>query len=233
VVDTQTGTPVKNVNVVIAGHASGFMGDLADLTDADGAFSIPDVPFHGYAVTVESDKYETVRKDVTVNGDKTVKLNLTRDWASLGGGATLKKFTGPDYSPFCGPAYAWDTTLSTGWGSDHPDSDASGSTGPRINVVKLPRAIDVSTFGFATSGTCGDGPEAAVKVFEIQTKTGSGSWETAYRRSGSLQLGVLHTLEPNKGTGKSVRFVKLIMKDNYGDPLFMDMLELSVRGLPA
>ncbi len=233
VVDSQTGKPVSGVNVVIAGHASGFLGDLADVTNGGGAFSIDDVPFHTYVVTVESDEHETVRVDVKVNGTETVQIDLTRDWASLAGGATLKKFTGPDYSPACGPAFAWDTSLSNGWGSDHPDFDGSGTTGPRTNVVKLPRAIDVSAFGFATNGTCGDGPEAAVRVFEIQTKTKNGSWETAVVRSKSLELGVLKTLKLNKGTKKNVRFVKLIMKDNYGDPLFMDMLELSVRGVPA
>jgi hypothetical protein len=29
---------------------------------------------------------------------------------------------------------------------------------------------------------------------------------------------------------KGVRFVRFIMKSNHGDPLFMDLMELSVRG---
>ena len=169
-----------------------------------------------------------------MTGVQTCALPIfTRDWASLGGGATLKTFTGPDYSPSCGPDFAWDASLSTGWGSDAPDVDSSGSRGPRSNVVKLPRAIDISTFGFATAGTCGDGSEAAVKAFEIQTRTKNGAWETAYERSKKLELGVMHTLKPNKGTRKNVRYVRLVMKKNGGDPLFMDVLELSVRGVPA
>jgi hypothetical protein len=171
---------------------------------------------------------------LTVDGTVAVPIELTRDWAAIGGGARLQRFTGPDYSPSCGPAFAWDTSLSTGWGSDAVDSTAgTDTTGPRINVVRLPRAVNVSSFGFATNGTCGDGPEAAVKTFEIRTRTRTGSWETAYERSRPLRRGVMHTLVPRRGTGRKVRFVKLVMLDNYGDPLFMDMLELSVRGVPA
>ena len=54
-------SPVAGVNVVIAGHASGFGSDLVDATDGGGAFSIDDVPFHDYVVTVQSDRHEPVR----------------------------------------------------------------------------------------------------------------------------------------------------------------------------
>lgn len=232
VVDTATGLPVDGVTVGIAGHASGLFGDLSDITGADGRYTIEDVPFHDYVLTVESDIHEPVAVDVNVDGDEIVPIDVTRDWASLAGGARLKKFTGPDYTPACGPRFAWDASLSTGWGSDHPDFDGSGTTGPRINVVRLPEAIDITGFGFATAGTCGDGPEAAVRVFEIQTKKPGGSWVRAYRRSGPLPLGEMNTLLPQRGSKRNVVLVKLIMLDNYGDPLFMDMLELSVRGTP-
>jgi hypothetical protein len=234
VVDSQTGAPVAGVNVAVAGHASGFGGDLVDATDGDGAFSIANVPFHDYVLTVQSDRHEPVSMPVNVNGVETVQLQLTRDWAALGGGASLVHFTGPDYSPSCGPSFAWDTSLSTGWGSDAVGSTVgSDTTGPRINIVRLPRAVDISAFGFAANGTCGDGPESAVRVFKIQTRTRKGDWKTAYQRSAALPLGVMNTLLPQRGTRQNVRFVKLIMLDNYGDPLFMDVLELSVRGIPA
>ena len=231
--DTQTGRPVPGVTVQIAGHASGFGTDLADTTGADGRFQIVDVPFHDHVVTVDSDVHEPVAVEVSVDGDERVKIALTRDWASLAGGARLKRFTGPDYAPWCGPELAFDGSLGTGWGSDHPDQAGRGTTGRRIAVVRLPRRIAITSFGFATSGTCGDGPEAAVKVFKIKTRRGKEEpWVTTYSRSKDLRLGVMHTLVPNAGTRK-VRFVKMVMLDNYGDPLFMDMLELSVRGLPS
>jgi hypothetical protein len=232
VVDAATGKPVRRLTVAVAGHASGFLGDLADRTDRRGAFTIPDVPFHDYVLTVRSPAHEALARPVEVDGAEVVRLSVVRDWASLGGGARLVRFTGPDYAPLCGPDFAWDTSLSTGWGSDHPDFDGSGSTGPRTNMVKLPRAIDVTRFGFATAGTCGDGPRAAVRVFEIQTRSPRGRWETAFRGN-SLERGAFHVLRPIRGTGDDVRFVRLVMLDNYGDPLFMDVLELTVRGVPA
>jgi hypothetical protein len=234
VVDGRTGERVSGLTVAVAGHASGFLGDLADPTNRRGAFRIPDVPFHEYVVTVRSDVHEPFARPVVVDGDEELTIRLNRDWAALEGGARLVGFTGPDYSPACGPGFAWDASFATGWGSDHPDFDGgSGTTGPRTNTVRLPRPIDVSRFGFVANGTCGDGPEAAVRAFEIQTRSQGGRWRTAYRRTGSLELGVLHPLRPRRGSGEEVRFVRLIMLDNYGDPQFMDVLELSVRGVPA
>jgi len=233
--DSETGRPVRGVQVQIAGHASGFGTDLVGTSDARGRYRIADVPFHGdHVVTVASVAHEPVAISVDVDGVERVRIDLVRDWAALAAGARLTRFTGPDYSPFCGPAFAFDGSLGTGWGSDHPDyRGGSGTTGPRVIVVRLPRRIDVTSFGFATAGTCGDGPRAAVRVFEIRTRRGEGTpWVTAYRRSARLRLGVLHTLPPEAGT-RGVRFVKLVMLDNRGDPLFMDMLELTVRGTPA
>ncbi len=43
----------------------------------------------------------------------------------------------------------------------------------------------------------------------------------------------MNTLVPRSRASQNVRYVKLIMLGNHGDPLFMDMLELSVRGVPA
>ncbi len=228
VIDSQSGRPVHGVNVVIAGHASGFSTDLAAVTNASGAFSIADVPFHEYVVTVESDEHEPFAVPVDVTGPTTVPIELTRDWASIGGGARLVDFTGPNFSPACGPEDLWDAALTSGWGS----TTTNRPTG-RINIVKLPRAVDITSFGFASDGTCGDGPEAALRVFEIQTKARGGHWVTAYRRSRPLRRGVMHTLRPIRGSTDKVRFVKLVMFDNFGDPLFTDVLELSVRGAPA
>lgn len=232
--DSITGRPIRGVLVQIAGHASGFGTDLVGTTGADGRYRIRNVPFHDYVITVASPIHEPVVVPVHVDGVETVRIRLTRDWAALAGGAKLQRFTGPDYTPACGPDFAFDGTLSTGWGSDHPRYDGgSGTTGPRIAIVRLPGRIDIASFGFASDGTCGDGPQAAVRVFQIQTRRAKGEpWITAYRRSKRLPRGVMHTLVPTRGAEK-VRFVKMVMLDNYGDRLFMDMLELSVRGRPS
>ncbi len=87
----------------------------------------------------------------------------------------------------------------------------------------------MTTFGVASGGTCGDGPEAGVKKFEIQTRrTANGNWVTA--ATGRVAPnGVLRTFQATAGK-QNVRFVRFIMKTNHGDPLFMDVLEVTVRG---
>ena len=117
------------------------------------------------------------------------------------------KASPPDYSDYgCGPSGAFDLSLGTGWNSEAP--------GPRSIVVRLPRAVDISSFGFDPGNTCGDGPGAATRTFTIYTKTGGGGWVLAYS-GGKLKTGRLNTLIPS--TGKSnVRFVKFMMLRTTG-----------------
>ncbi len=80
----------------------------------------------------------------------------------------------------------------------------------------------------ASNGTCGDGPEAGVKKFRIETKGKRGGWVTAL--TGKVDNNAkFKVFKPKAGT-KNVLFVRFTMLSNHGDPLFMDMLELSVRG---
>ena len=131
------------------------------------------------------------------------------------------KASPPDYTDFgCGPSGAFDLSLGTGWGSDSP--------GPRHIVVKLPRAVDVTSFGFDPGNTCGDGPDAATKTFAIYTKKAGGTWVLAYSGK-KLKTGRLNTLIPSAGAS-NVRFVKLVLLTNRGNPSYMDMSELTVRG---
>jgi hypothetical protein len=140
-------------------------------------------------------------------------------------------FSPPDYTAFgCGPSGAFDRSLGAGWGSDAPDSTfGSFRTGARSIVVRLPRAIDVTSFAIDPGATCGDAPAAAVKAFDVLTRTASGRWVLAFRTSTALPQGTLTKLAPIAGRTE-VRLVKLTMRTNRGDPLFMDMTELSVRG---
>ena len=155
---------------------------------------------------------------------------MVRDWASIEGGATVGKFTPPDYGPFgCGPEQLFDLNLGTGWGSDAVGStEGSNNDGPRKVVIKLPKAVDITTFAVASTGACGDGPEAGVKKFKVETKTADGNWVTAF--VGTRQNnGNLKTYMPKKGKA-NVRFVRFTMLSNHGDPLFMDVMEFSVHG---
>jgi extracellular elastinolytic metalloproteinase len=232
--DRLTGNPLKGVDVSIGGHDTGFPGTgLSARTGSDGRYVIRDVPFHRYPdVVIDRWGIEPmVVHDVRVDGTERLSRRLLRDWAALDGGANLVKATPPDYSTFgCGPQGAFDRSLVTGWGSDAPRvSYGSAVTGPRSVVVKLARTIDVTSFGVDPGATCGDGRSAGVSAFDIHTRTATGSWVLAYRTKSALPQGVLNRVVPSAGV-RQVRFVKFTMRSNRGDPLFMDMSELTVRG---
>lgn len=234
VTDAQSGRPVKGVVVALGGHDSGFPGtDLAAVTAADGSFAIGHVPFHTYADIV-IDRWgleRVVLHGFTVNGDERLDRAVRRDWAALDGGATIQNFTPPDYSAYgCGPRQGFDRSLVSGWGSDAPRSTAGSSvSGPRSVVVRLPRAVDVTSFAIDPGATCGDGPKAGLQAFDVFTRTSGGPWVKAYGTTKALPQGVLTSFVPTRGTNDVV-FVKLVMRANRGDPYYMDMTELSVRG---
>jgi hypothetical protein len=231
VTDRITGRPARGVRVGIPGLNSGSDFDLADTTDANGRFTIANVPFHTYPLLVLSGGgYEPILlKNVDVDGNTKLNPKVVRDWASTQGGAKVGKFTPPDYSPACGPDLAFDLELTTGWGSDAVGSTSgSNKKGPRMVVVKLPKVVDITSFALASDGTCGDGHSAGVKRFKIETKSGSGGWVTAFVGS-APNNGKLINYIPRHGKS-NVRYVRLTMLSNYGDRLFMDVMELSVRG---
>jgi extracellular elastinolytic metalloproteinase len=232
ITDKASGKPLKNASVFIAGHSTGFATDLADRTDNTGSFSISDVPFHTYPeLVVDGVGYEQKILGVTVDGDENVSVTAVRDWAALERGATLRSFSPPDYAEFCGVNAdgAFDLSFSAGWPSDAPDSTfGSAVTGPRKAVVKLPKAVDVTTFGVASGGACGDGADAGVKRFTIETRATGGKWVVA--ASGTVDAdSVLHTFRAQAGR-RDVRFIRFTMKSNHGNELFMDVLEVTVRG---
>jgi hypothetical protein len=230
-----TGKGLKNVRVYIGGLASGFGNDLGTTTAADGTYLIDDVPFHDAysAIVIDAPGFEQAAvRNFVVDGDEALSRKVNRDWAALEGGAKVVSFTPPDYGPFgCGPENAFDLALGAGWGSDAPGSDyGSNVTGPRKVVVKLPKAIKVTNVGVASSGTCGDGPEAGVKGFTVQTRTQNGGWITIVKANANND-GELRTYQPKGSKGlKKVRFVRFIMRSTHGDDTFMDVLEVTVRG---
>lgn len=230
--DKVTGKPVAGIHVAVPGLDSGFASDLADTTDATGRFSIANVPFHTYPrFSIAGAGYEPVLVgNLPVNGDLTLTVKVIRDWASIEGGATVGKFTPPDYGAFgCGPEEMLDLNLGTGWGSDAVGStEGSNNAGPRKVVVKLPKAVDVKSFAVASNGACGDGPEAGVKRFKVETKTAGGRWITAFVGD-APNNGKLLAYVPRNGK-VNVRFVRFTMLSNHGDDLFMDVMEFSVRG---
>jgi hypothetical protein len=213
----------------------GFDFGLSDTTAADGTYSISNVPDHDAygAILFDGTGYEPgAAKDVVVAGDATVDRALFRDWAALEGGAVLKSASPPDYTAFCGVGAngAFDLNLGSGWPSDAVDSTAgSDFTGPRKATVRLPENVDISAIAVASGGACGDDFTAGVKHFQLLTRTGPGApWKVAVdakAKSDSL----LHAFKPDTGK-KNVQSIRFVMLSNHGDPFFMDVLEVSVRG---
>jgi extracellular elastinolytic metalloproteinase len=227
ITDKTTGRPIRGARVAIPPLDTGLPSDLSTTTDATGVFHIPNVPSLTYKVVqIRAAGYETMElADVSITGAEKLNRTLIRDWAAMAGGAKIQGFTPPDYGPRCGPDLAFDSSLHTGWLSDAVDSHHPG---PRKVVVKLPKPVNISSFALASDTACGLGPRAGVKDFTIQTRTNRGSWINS--SSGTVDNdGVLSVFKPAAGT-KSVRFIRFIMRSNHGDPLFMDVLELSVRG---
>jgi hypothetical protein len=227
-----TGIPLEGVLVGVAGLNSGFGFDLAARTDADGFYRIQHVPPHVYpAFQIGGAGYEsTVKTNVKVQRDTVLDASVNRDWASLSGGATLKGFTPPDYAGFCGVNAngAFDLNLGSGWPSDSVSNGDSGVTGPRKATVKLPQAVDITSFAVASGGSCGDNDTAGVKGFKIQTKTAGGDWQTSFK--GEVQSDhVLKAFHPHKAMNNVVS-IRFIMTSNWGQVDFMDVLEVSVRG---
>ena len=194
------------------------------------------VPFHTYhdVVVDRAGLDPVVRHDVRVNGAERLDLRVFRDWAAADAGAKVASFTRPDYTAYgCGPSDAIDRSLVAGWSSDAPSSTAGSPVkGPRSIVIRLPKAIDITSFGVAAGPTCGDAPDAAVRAFDIYTRVGSRApWRLAVHRTTTLPQGVLTTLAATNA--RSARWVKLTMRSNRGNPYYMDMLELSAHGRPA
>ena len=100
-------------------------------------------------------------------------------------------------------------------------------------MIRLPKTIDIASFGVAAGPACGDPSDASMRTFDLYTRAGAHApWRLALHRTTALHLGVLTTLAPT-GNTRGVRWVKLTMRSNRGNPYYMDMQELSVRGRPA
>ena len=191
--DKLTGKAVGGVHVAVPGVGlRASRRTSADTTDGAGHFAIANVPFHTYA------EFDIQRWWIrAAHGREPARRpghrRSTRRWSATGRRSkaerTVGKFTPPDYGPFgCGPEQLLDLNLGTGWGSDAVGStEGSNNDGPRKVVIKLPKAVDITTFAVASNGACGDGPEAGVKKFKVETKTANGNWITAFVGSAQEQ----------------------------------------------
>jgi hypothetical protein len=234
--DFDTSDPVKGARVGIQNHNSGLANDLADDTSASGHYSIANVPkSHAYTLEIGKAGYEPLTTPINVGtGPLTVSKKIRRDWAAIAGGASVGSFTPPDYSGFgCGPEGAFDTSQVSGWGSDSPTNNESGTTGPRSVTLHLPAPVDINQFQIDPGATCGDPANAGVQAFTLKTRAvGSTNFITAWHNTAALPEGTYSQKKPKNGN-TDVDTIRLTMTSNRGNASFMDMSELLVHGVPA
>lgn len=181
VVDADTRKPIRDVLVAFGGHASGFPGDFVGVTNQVGKYNVKKVFTGTYPkVSASGAGYDQVVRTVTIEkGNNVEDFELRRDWAALGGGGSVKSFTGPDFTAFgCGPASAIDQSQGSGWGSttDNDAGEPTGNVTPKEIVVELPQAVDVSEIKINPSNTCGDAGSASTKDFRLETSTDGTTW---------------------------------------------------------
>ncbi|HKE51092.1 MAG TPA: M36 family metallopeptidase, partial [Actinomycetes bacterium] len=244
VLDQDTGAPVAGILVGFGGHASGFPGDFAALTNASGIYTINGIFPGTYAgVFARGAGYD--RQVVTLSiASRTQVKNwaLRRDWAALSGGGQVVAFNGPDFTAFgCGPTGAIDQSLGNGWGST---SDfVNGVETPKFVTIRLPAAVDVTEIAIDPGNTCGDGGSASTGDFRLETSTDGVTFALAASgRFGVADRHRLNSVPLNPGTTDNIQFVRFTMVStqlveaggtcpgNFSACQFMDMSELEVFG---
>ena len=245
VTDQDTGAPVGGLRVGFGGHASGFAGDYATVTAADGTYKISGILPGTYAkVFARGAGYDLVSRTVTIKprATATADWQVRRDWAASSGGAEVVSFTGPDYTPYgCGPGELIDQSQITGWGSEIAE-------GGHNAVIRLSGTVDVSELVINPSATCGDDPTASTGGYRVETSVDGTTWTPA--ASGTFPNGTV-TATPiplAAGSGDGIGFVRFTMLTSQaqdaglcpvGQPptvsgcAFLDSTELAVYGPAA
>jgi extracellular elastinolytic metalloproteinase len=247
VTDQDTGAPVVGALVYVGGHSSGYAGDYAGTTDANGNYSISNVAPGTYPkVVVAAPGYELIVQSVKVSAGSKANFAPRRNWAAASGGGSVVGFNGPDFSAYnCGPGGAIDNAQGTGWGSTTGDDNGTPTNQmvPKHVDIKLPAAVTVSAFNVDPSNTCGDPGSASTGQYRIETSADGTTWATAAEGTfNSTNRGKYNLVTPT-GNATGVQYVRFWMlspqvpdfQNNcpagaYGGCQFTDMTELQVFG---
>lgn len=248
VTDQDAGTPIAGAVVGFGGHASGFPGDYAAVTDASGNYTINGILPGTYpAVFARGDGFDRVSAAVSIGSHPSTRdWTLRRDWAALAGGGSVAAFNGPDFTPFgCGPEGAINQSLGGGWGST---TDFVGNTAtPKFVTVRLPHAVNITAIAVDPGNTCGDGGSASTGAYTVETSTDGTTFTLAASGTfGPADRHRLNSVPLTAGTTAGVGFVRFTMVSPqlpgnasdlcpgaFSGCLFMDMSEMEVYGTPA
>ncbi|MFF0339483.1 M36 family metallopeptidase [Kribbella sp. NPDC004875] len=244
--DKDTGAPVAGALVYVGGHSSGYAGDYAGTTDAAGNYAISGVAPGTYPkVVVSAPGYELIVQSVKVTPGTKANFVPRRNWAASSGGGTVADFTGPDFSPQCGPDYAIDNAQGTGWGSTTGD-DKGTPTNTMIAKhidIKLPAKVNVSNFNVDPSNTCGDPGSSSTGQYKIETSADGTTWATAAEGTFAAANRGKYNLVTPTGNATGVQYVRFWMLSPqvpdfqtncpdgaFGGCQYTDMTELQVFG---
>jgi extracellular elastinolytic metalloproteinase len=238
VTDLDAGTPVAGIRVGFGGHMSDLASDLVAQTDGNGDFAIAAVPQGTYPqLIVEKAGYDRVVSQNVVVGTRGAAVNVAvrRDWASTAGGAGVVSASAPVYAPPCHPDNGFDQSQGTGWASTSPAS--TQFPGAKRATVRLPQAIDVTSFAVDPGAVCGDDDTASVGPVQIATSDDGVNFAPAaavtFTAPDNHRLNMLAP-SANAGGVRYVRVTMLAPQSSQGDGAqFMDLAELEVYGRPA
>jgi hypothetical protein len=252
--DGNTGAPIANAVVAFGGHNSGFAGDYAATTDANGVYTIAGIIPGTYAKVFARGGagYDASVQTVSVAArTNTLNWDLRRDWAALAGGATVVDFNGVDFSAFgCGPAAIFDQSQGSGWSTDtvYPTVN-SLLIDPRFVIVKLPVAVDVSDIQINPSNTCGDAGSASTGKYRVEASPDGTTWTEV--SVPNAEFGIpdrrMHSI-PLASTPTGVQYLRYTMlssqvgllggtcnppNGSFSGCQFVDTVEFAVYGSPS
>ncbi|GIG62391.1 hypothetical protein Lfu02_67630 [Longispora fulva] len=244
VTDNVTGAPVAGVSISFGGHTGTIGGNLNAVTAADGTYTISGVTYGTYTkFSAVGGGYDTVAGPRTVNAPTaTANFALAREWASVGGGAAISGFNGPDFGAGCNQVALIDQSLGSGWVSN---TEFTGPTSikSRYAIIKLPVAVNVTSLIINPTSACGVGGSATVGDYQLESSTDGATWKVAATgHFGVPQRGKNVTIPLNAGTSAGVKFFRYTMLSNqladvggacpgpFGGCSYVSTSELSVYG---
>jgi extracellular elastinolytic metalloproteinase len=249
VTNQDSGAPVAGATVGFGGHASGFAGDYAATTAADGTYSITGIIPGTYPkVFARGPGYDTQSVTLTVPS-RVITRNwaLRRDWAATGGGARIDDFNGVDFTADgCGPVQLIDQSQGSGWVSDVAPAGGGAAVQPRYVVVALPAAVAVTQIAINPTAACGVGASASTGDYSVETSPDGVTWTAA--AAGHFGIANRNQMNPvplAAGSTAGVRYVRYTMRGTqlaeaggtcpgaFGACTYVSSTELAVYGVAS
>jgi extracellular elastinolytic metalloproteinase len=206
VTDRNTGAPAGGVTIAFGGHASGFAGGLVATTAANGTYTISGILPGTYAkVMARGGGYDPEQTTLSIPSH-TLRQDWTvhRNWAAAAGGGSVVGFTGPDFSPRCGPSKLIDQSRDSGWLSMVAPEG-------RTVVLRLAAKVDIAQLVIDPTPSCFPIPSVGIGHYQVETSTDGTTWTTA--ATGAFPQG---TTTPTQvvlaaGTGNGVGYIRYTM----------------------